>query len=252
MSLAASPGADRPGSAPERRSPMPRALGVLALDVALPAVGYYLLHALGFDVVTSLALSSALAGVRVLWSALRERRTDAVALFVLVVTVISIPVSFLVGSPQLMLAKEELGIPPMGLYLLVTGLRGRPGMVSLFRPWLARTAAADAAFDRLLAVRGGPLTRALCGAQTVYGLAFLATSAVRLTLIFTLPVDAAVWAANVALPAGILVAIVASGRFTARAQKLVEGAAGTPAGAAPAAAAPARPDTADGASAGLG
>ena len=61
-------------------------------------------------------------------------------------TVVSIYVSSIVGSSQVMLAKEELGIPPMGLYLLVGGLRGAPGMTSMFRPWLARTAAADAAF----------------------------------------------------------------------------------------------------------
>lgn len=207
---------------PDAGSPLLRTLGVLALDVAVPIAGYYLLVWLGFGVVTSLAVSSALAGVRVLWSLARERRTDAVALFVLVVTVVSIPVSFVVGSPQVMLAKEELGIPPMGLYLLIVGLRGVPGMVSLFRPWLARTVAADAAFGRLLAVPGGPLTRALCGAQIVYGVVFLATSATRLALIFTLPVATAVWAAGVALPAGIVLATLASLPFTGRAAHLVE------------------------------
>ncbi|TCK25329.1 VC0807 family protein [Pseudonocardia endophytica] len=204
------------------RSPLWRSLGVLALDVAVPVVGFYALQAAGVGLVASLAISSAAAGVRVIWSLVRDRRTDAVALFVLVVTAISIPVSFIVGSPRLMLAKEELGVPPMGLYLLVTGLRGRTAMTEMFRPWLARTAAADGAFARLLAVPGGVLGRQLCRAQIVYGLAFLLTSAVRLTLIFTLPVTTAVWASGLALPVGIVVAIAAATPFTARAAAAVD------------------------------
>lgn len=221
MTIATDPG--QGGPEPGRGgSPLRRTLGVLALDVALPILGYYALRALGVGVVTALAVSSALAGLRVLWSLARERRTDAVALFVLVVTVVSIPVSFLVGSPRLMLAKEELGIPPMGLYLLVGGLRGVPGMVSMFRPWLARTAAQDAAFGRLLARPGGSLTRALCRAQVVYGVAFLVTSATRMLLIFSLPIGTAVWVSGLALPAGIVAAVLAAIPFTARAGALVE------------------------------
>lgn len=217
------PDPGRTAPAPERGgSPLRRTLGVLAVDIAVPTGGYYALQALGFGVVASLAISSALAGVRVLWSLARERRTDAVALFVLVVTVVSIPVSFVVGSPQLMLAKEELGIPPMGLYLLFTGLRGIPGMVSMIRPWVARTAPLDAAWARLIALPGGELTRAVCRTQIVYGLVFLATSATRLTLIFTLPIGTAVWVSGLVLPAGIMLAILAAIPFTGRAGALVE------------------------------
>ncbi|MDN5915670.1 MAG: hypothetical protein L0I76_11270 [Pseudonocardia sp.] len=223
------PGLTHP--APERGgSPLRRTLGVLALDIAVPTGAYYVLQALGFGVVASLAISSALAGVRVLWSLARERHADAVALFVLVVTVVSIPVSFVVGSPQLMLAKEELGIPPMGLYLLVSGLRGIPGMTAMIRPWVARTTALDAAFGRLIARPGGELTRAVCRTQIVYGLVFLATSATRLTLIFTLPIDTAVWVSGLVLPAGIVLAILAAIPFTGRAGALVEAEAGAEGG----------------------
>lgn len=110
----------------------------------------------------------------------------------------------------------------MGLYLLISGLRGVPSTVAMFRPWLARTAATDVAFGRLLAQPRGTFTRLLCRAQMVYGVIFLLTSATRLTVIFTLPIGIAVWASGIALPVGIVVAVIASTPFTGRAGALIE------------------------------
>ena len=80
--------------------------------------------------------------------------------------------------------------------------------------------------------RRGADPGALCRAQIVYGVAFLVTSATRLTLVFSLPIDTAVWVSAVALPAGITVAVLGAAPFTGRAAALVEAeVAGTSGGA---------------------
>jgi hypothetical protein len=198
-----------------------RSLAPLLLDAGVPTAAYYLLRGLGVDVVPALAASAVLAGLRTVWGWRRGGR-DPVAMLVLVFALVGIATSFVLGSPRLMLAKEELGIIPLGGWLLVRGLRGRP-LAGWFRPWLARTSAENARWDALID-RPGPLRHHLAVATAVWGTTFLATSAVRLTLIAWLPVDQAVVASQLALPVGILAGVLATVPATARARRaLVDG-----------------------------
>jgi hypothetical protein len=135
---------------------------------------------------------------------------------------VGIATSFVLGSPRLMLAKEELGIIPLGGWLLVRGLRGRP-LGAWFRPWLARTPEENVRWDDRIE-RPGPLRHHLSVATTVWGTVFLATSAVRLALIAWLPVDQAVLASQLALPVGVVAGVLATIPATARARRaLVDG-----------------------------
>ena len=175
---------------------------------------------------TALAAGAAFAAVRAGWGWWRGRRADPLALLVLVFSAVGIATSFLLGSPRLMLAKEELGIVPLGAWLVVQGLRERP-LAEWFRPWLVRTAEQAADWDE--GIRNpGPLRRCLSGATATWGALFLATDAVRLTLIWVLPVDQAVLASQLALPVGVVVGMVATSPWTARAQRALAGAPAAP------------------------
>jgi hypothetical protein len=161
-----------------------------------------------------------LAGLRTGWGWWRGAGKDPVAALVLVFALVGIATSFVLGSPRLMLAKEELGIVPLGGWLLVRGLRGRP-LGAWFRPWLARTAAEGTRWDDRIE-RPGPLRHHLAVATGVWGAVFLATSAVRLALIAWLPVDEAVVASQLALPVGILAGVLATIPSTAQARHALD------------------------------
>ena len=86
----------------------------LILDVAVPLGSYYLMRHFGVPLVTALAISGLLPAVRVLWSLLRHRTADSLAVAVLVLTAVSIPIAFLTGSAKLLLAKESVGTGSLG------------------------------------------------------------------------------------------------------------------------------------------
>src|SRR4051794_4763285 len=121
-----------------RSSEVRRSMGLLVLDVGVPTAAYYVLRAVGVGVVPALTVGAGFAALRAGWGWGRGRRADLLALLVLLFSAVGIATSFVLGSPRLMLAKEELGIVPLGAWLVVQGLRERP-LAEWFRPWLVRT-----------------------------------------------------------------------------------------------------------------
>jgi len=201
----------------DRFSEVRRSLGLLVLDVGVPTAAYYALRAVGVGVVVALVVGAGFAAGRAGWAWWRGRRADPIALLVLVFSVVGIATAFVLGSPRMMLAKEELGIVPLGGWLVVQGLRERP-LAEWFRPWLVRTPEQATGWEQGL--RGpGPLRRNLAGATATWGAVFLATAAVRLTLVVLLPIDRAVLASQLALPLGVVVGMVATAPWTARARR---------------------------------
>lgn len=174
----------------------------LLLDVAVPLAGYYLLRHFGVGLVTALAVSGSVPCVRVIWSTIRERTTDGLALAVLVLTAVSIPVAFLTGTPKVMLAKESLGTGPMGIWLIVSALISRPAMATSMRPFLARTQGSAAAWEQLR--EDSPRFRSCLNTSTlVWGIGFVIECVARLVVIIVLPVQTAVWA--VSIPAAVVI-----------------------------------------------
>lgn len=174
----------------------------LVLDVAVPLGAYYLLRHFGVPLVTALAVSGVVPCVRVVWSAIRERTVDGLAMAVLVLTAVSIPLAFLTGAPKLMLAKESLGTGPMGIWLIVSAFTARPAMANGMRAFLARTQGSALAWEQLR--DDSPRFRACLKAATmVWGIGFVVECLARLALIIVLPVQTAVWA--VSIPAAVVI-----------------------------------------------
>lgn len=227
------PSANEDPSAIENRATQaaaPRAgLRSLLLDVAVPLGTYYVLHAVGCDVVASLALASVLPAARTVLALVRGQAVSALAVLILTVNVVSLAVTFWAGDPRLMLAKDGVVSSAIGIAILGSVALGRPLMTAGMRPFLVKgDAAKDAAFGRLAATsaRFRALERWF---SVVWGLACLSECALRVACAFTLPVSTAVWVSQVLLFACIGAGIVAGSFFSFPMQTMVEAEAARPA-----------------------
>jgi hypothetical protein len=72
----------------------------LAWDVGLPLAAYYGLHALGVADWPALLAATAVAGLRIVWVAVRDRRLNAFATIMLVIFGIGLILSFVSGDAR--------------------------------------------------------------------------------------------------------------------------------------------------------
>jgi hypothetical protein len=200
------------GRRPWRRSPLVVTFGPLALDVAVPVGGYYLLRdGFGMSLVMSLALSSLPPALRAVVAAVRRREFNGMAGLMVVVNVVSIALSFLTGDPRLMVAKDSGITGVVGLATLWSGFRGTPMMTAGLKPMITRGRADRlAAWDRLTA--DDPAFRRLERRfSKVWGVILVAECATRVVGAYTLPVDTMVWMGNVIVACWIGFGIVLGG-----------------------------------------
>lgn len=168
----------------------------LLLDVAVPLASYYLMRHFGVPLVTALAVSGLIPAIRVVWSLVRDRTADGLALAVLVLTAVSIPVAFITGTPKLLLAKDAMGTGAFGIWIIISALIGKPAMAAGMRAFLARTQGSALAWQQLSAE--SPTFRSnLRAASAVWGVGFLIECLARIAVVVLLPVDTAVWAVNI-------------------------------------------------------
>jgi hypothetical protein len=198
-----------------------KALAPLAVDVAIPLGSYYLMTALGMGVVPALAVSGVLPALRTIYSVVRYRQTEPLALFSLVTAIIGIPVSLLTGSPRFMLAKESIGTGPLGVWVIVSALRGKPVMASAFRGMMAATPKRAAAWAELSAT-SAEFQRCLKMSTLVWGIGFTVEFVVRFAIVFGLPINTAIWATSFPMIACVIVCIVVAGRWSGRMADLVK------------------------------
>jgi hypothetical protein len=187
----------------------------LLLDVAVPLGSYYLMRHFGVAMVTALAISGLLPAIRVVWSIVRERTADGLALAVLALTVVSIPLAFITGSAKVLLVKDSLGTGPLGIWLIVSALIAKPAMAYGMRAFLARSEGSAAAWEELTA--GSSAFQACLKATTmVWGIGFIVECVVRVGLVLVLPVNTAVWAVNIPVAVVITGCIIVQGRWVMR------------------------------------
>jgi hypothetical protein len=197
-----------------------RAVLPLAIDVIAPIAVYYVLHALGVDSVIALAVGGVIPVARIVWNLRRTGKTDPLAVFVLIVILVSIPVGFIAGSPRLLLAKDTFGAFPMGLWIVISALRSNPVLASSTRALLAHRGAKSVAWDALMA-DSAPFRAAVNNVSMVWGVGFLVQAAIRLILIYTVPVDVAVWATVVPLALMLVTCIVVQQRWLNAARRMI-------------------------------
>lgn len=184
----------------------------ILLDVGAPLAAYYLLRHFDVSIVLSLAISGLIPAVRVVWSMVRERTADGLALAVLVLTAVSIPIAFISGTPKLLLAKDAVGTGAFGIWLIVSALLGRPAMAAGMRAFLARTEGSALAWDQLSA-SSARFRGDLRAATMVWGIGFVVECVARITVVALLPVTTAVWAVNIPIAVIMTACVVVQSKW---------------------------------------
>jgi hypothetical protein len=161
------------------------ALAGLACDVGLPLAAYYSLHGLGASDWAALLAATAAAGVRLTWVALRSRRVTWFAAVMLGAFGVGLALAFVGGDPRLLLLKDSSTTAVIGAVFLVSLFGDHPLTLSAAQTW--RPARAE---------RLGELYRTEPAARRAFrvsafgwGTGLLAESALRVPLIYLLPVD---------------------------------------------------------------
>ncbi|MEJ2870095.1 VC0807 family protein [Actinomycetospora sp. OC33-EN08] len=164
----------------------------LAWDVGLPLVTYYVLHALGVSDWSALLVATLAAGLRVAWVAVRARRITWFAALMVVVFGIGLVLSVVGGDARFLILKDSFTTGGVGLVFLVSLLGVRPLTFSAYRTWQPREAAElDAAWDSEPGIG-----RTFRISAVVWGVGLLAEAALRVPLVYALPVDVAVGAST--------------------------------------------------------
>ncbi|MEU1286426.1 VC0807 family protein [Kitasatospora sp. NPDC005856] len=200
-------------------NPLVEGLRPLALDVAAPLAGYYLLHtAFGLSELAALAWSSAFPAARTVLGLLGERRLNLWAALMLTVNLAGLALTFVTGDARLMIAKDGGLSGTVALAILVSALIGRPVMTPVLMPFLTKgRPERAAAWQRLVEGRVAG-SRAFRRHERlfsgIWGTALLTECAARVAGAFTLPVSTMAWLSTVLL-IGAIVAGSMLGRIAA-------------------------------------
>ncbi|MEV7772760.1 VC0807 family protein [Kitasatospora sp. NPDC086791] len=208
------------GAAPAKAAnPLLSGLRPLALDVAAPLAGYYLLHsACGLSEFAALAWSSAFPAVRTVVGLLQERKLNLWAALMLTVNLAGLALTFVTGDARLMIAKDGALSGTVALAILVSALIGRPVMSPMLMPFLTEGKRDRAAAWQRLAEGRAAASRSFRRHERlfsgIWGTALLAECVARVVGAFTLPVSTMAWLSTVfligAIAAGALLGRIAT------------------------------------------
>src|SRR3954447_22205050 len=87
----------------------------LALDVGLPLVTYYVLHAAGVSNWFALLAATLVAGARILLVAIRQRVLNALAFVMLVICGLGLALTLAAGGVRFLVLKDSIGTGVLGL-----------------------------------------------------------------------------------------------------------------------------------------
>jgi hypothetical protein len=183
----------------------------LAWDVGLPVVTYYALHLLGVSNWVALLASTSVAAARIV----RDRSLNPFAAVMLIVFGLGLLLSFVSGDPRFLLVKESFVTGAIGLTFLVTAAVGRrPLTLAAQQSWEP----ADAA-ELMREYRANPrVRRGHRFSSTVWGAVLLAEAAIRVPLVYLLPIDVMVGVSTAMMVAVIAGLVVWNARWVARAR----------------------------------
>lgn len=156
----------------------------IAPDIGLPLAGYYGLHALGAGDQAALLAATGLAGLRVVWSVVRDRALNLFATVMLVAFAVGTVLTLVSGDTEFLLLKNSFTTGAIGLVFLATVLWGRPltlAAAESFNP--ARGAEFREQYRTDPRVRRGHRL-----SSAVWGAGLLLEALVRVPLVHLLPV----------------------------------------------------------------
>ncbi|MGH3548320.1 MAG: VC0807 family protein [Pseudonocardiaceae bacterium] len=161
---------------------------MMSLDVGLPLLAYYGLHAAGVGDYRALLAGTVVAGLRVAFVALRNRRLDGFAAFLMAMFAVGLALAFATGDARFMLAKDSVGTAVAGLIFLGTCIVGRPVMFYAAQRFAATTSEKRELWNTLWQTKPA-FRRGFRVMSVVWGVGLLVEAAVRIPLIYLLPIQ---------------------------------------------------------------
>lgn len=159
-----------------------------AVDIGLPLVGYYALHALGTSDGVALLAATAAAGLRLVAVAAWTRRVSWFAAVMLGVFGVGLALALVGGDARFLLLKDSFTTAVIGAVFLASLLGEQPLTLAGAQSWRPHRASHLAAHYR--AEPG--VRRAFRVSALGWGLGLVAEAVVRVPLISLLPLDVAV------------------------------------------------------------
>lgn len=161
----------------------------LLWDVGLALAAYYGARALGFSPYVSLLTGTVVSGLRVGYVAVRARRLDGFAAFLLTIFGVGLALSFVTGDDRFLLLKDSFGTALAGLIFLGTCLFGRPLIFyAAKRTTMVNDPGREARWETRW--REEPAFRRTFVLLSVgWGVGLLVEALVRVPLIYLLPID---------------------------------------------------------------
>jgi hypothetical protein len=177
---------------------------MLLWDIGLPLAAYFGSRGLGVGGTLSLLVAGAVAMVRVAYVAIRERRFDGVSALMVAMFAVGLVLAHVTDDARLLLAAKSSHVALIALALLGSWALGRPAMFALAKRFGAENGEVarrwDELYDAVPAFRRTYVVMTL-----VWSGALMAEAAVRVALVYVLPLDAAV-----AISPVLLLAVIAA------------------------------------------
>jgi len=196
-------------------------VGMLFFDVGLPVLAYFAAELLGASTYAALLTGTVVAGLRMLWVAVHQRRLDPVALFLLAMFGAGLALTFLTGDARFVLAKDSAMACAAGLVLVVSCLVKRP--IAFYAAQRLARSAGSGRHEEFQAGAGTEAMRARwVRVSLVWGFSLLAEAGLRITAIYLLPIGVAAnvsQALMVAMYAGLLLWTVVTAKKSSAAAR---------------------------------
>lgn len=165
----------------------------LFYDVGLSVIAYFVAELLGATNYVALLAGTVVSGLRMLWVAIRQRRLDPFALFLLTLFGAGLALSFVTGDPRFILAKDSATSCTAGLVLVVSCIVKRP-LAYYAAQRFARSAGSAQHEEFQSTAKTSAMRARWFRVSLVWGIALLADAALRIAAIYLLPIR---FAANV-------------------------------------------------------
>lgn len=162
----------------------------LGRDILIPYLIYYFANRFGLGLQLAFILGAAWSALTVIFSMIRNRKLDGLALFMFVVMIGSLATSLIVGDPRIMVAKESVISGVLGIIALISLITKRPAFYYLVQKFFSMNPVEwEQRWEQ-----EAPFRSTLRLMTLVWGLGFTIEAIVRVVIAYTLPLQTAfVW-----------------------------------------------------------
>lgn len=174
-----------------RFSPVARGMAsMLFYDIGLSVLAYFVAELLGASSYGALLAGTVVSGLRVCWVAVRQRRVDPFAVFLLTLFGAGLALSFTTGDPRFVLAKDAATSTTAGLVLVVSCLIKRP--LAYYAALRFARSAGGARHEEFRSTAKSAAMRARWSrVSLVWGVSLLVDASLRIAAVYLLPIRAA-------------------------------------------------------------